>query len=376
MNIILIILVFGIIIFIHEFGHFLFAKLNHVGVIEFAIGMGPCIYSFTKKETKYSIRILPLGGYCLMVGEDGEDTESENSFGSKSVLARMSIILAGPFFNILLAFVLSIFLTHYTGYDSAKIEIPDVVLDEAGNEIPFESAAKEAGMRSGDVILKIDGGRIYNYREVTLFMAMHTDGDPIDFKVKHADGTVENITVTPRKNEQGEYKIGVVGGARPTTGIGCDIKYGALEVRYWTKATVAGLKMLVTGGAKGGDLMGVVGVGGYMNEVIEEVKDDTHAEAEAAKEEGIAYNERKMVVINIILNLMNWGILLCVNLAIMNLLPIPALDGGRFFFLLIEGVTRKRIPPEKEAIVNFIGFALVIAIMILVCINDIKNVFF
>ena len=127
-------------------------------------------------------------------------------------------------------------------------------------------------------------------------------------------------------------------------------------------ATVSGLRMIVTAGSKNGDIMGPVGVGSAMNEVIEEAKDISTTQKEA--------------VINVILNLLNWSILLSVNLGIMNLLPIPALDGGRLLFLFIEAIRRKKIPQEKEAIVNFIGFALLMVLMVVVFFNDIKNAFF
>jgi len=120
MNILLIILIFGVIVFFHELGHFIVAKLNKIAVTEFAIGMGPAIVSFKRKETKYSLRILPIGGYCLMVGED-EESEDENAFGNKPIWARMLVVAAGPCFNFILAFVFSIILIHYTGCDPSTL---------------------------------------------------------------------------------------------------------------------------------------------------------------------------------------------------------------------------------------------------------------
>ena len=120
MNIILIILVFGVIVFFHEFGHFIVAKLNKIAVMEFSIGMGPAIFSFKKKETKYSLRLLPIGGYCMMMGED-EETDDENAFSNKPLLARILVIAAGPVFNFILAFVFSIIMIHFTGYDPATL---------------------------------------------------------------------------------------------------------------------------------------------------------------------------------------------------------------------------------------------------------------
>lgn len=350
MNIILIILVFGVIVAFHEFGHFIVAKMNKIAVTEFAIGMGPAIFSVQKKETKYSLRLFPIGGYCQMVGED-EESEDENSFGNKPIWARMLVILAGPVFNFILAFLFSIVLIHFTGCDPAKL-----------NYVAEKSAAEEAGIKVGDTIKEINGSKIHNYRELLLHMQISKPGEPVSFTMEREDGTTYNVSVTPRLNEKGEYKLGVSGGYVRSEGIGMDIRYAGYELRYWLKATLLSLKMIVTGGVKSGDVMGIVGVGGAMNEVIEEVK----AESETTRE----------AVINILLNCLNWCILLSVNLGIMNLLPIPALDGGRLLFLIIEAIRRKRIPQDKEAIVNMIGFVLLIILMVVVFFNDIKNVFF
>ncbi len=342
-NIVIIILVFGVIVFIHEFGHFLFAKLNKIGVEEFAIGMGPAIASFEKKGTKYSIRILPIGGYCLMVGEN-EESEEENAFNNKSVLARISVVLAGPFFNFILAFILSIVLCHYCGIDP-----PNVYVSEDG-------AAKEAGLRDGDLITEIDGGNIYNYRELLVYMQINNNSSPVEITYER-DGNEYTTVVTPKQGEDGVYRIGVASGYVEAENFLEEVKYGAYEVRYWIKSVFISLRMLVTGQAGADDLMGPVGVGNMMNDVIEE-----------ANENG--------GMVDVILNVINFCVLISANLGVMNLLPIPALDGGRLLFLIIEAITRKRIPEDKEAIVNGIGFVLVMLLMVFVLFNDISNVFF
>jgi regulator of sigma E protease len=333
------------------------AKLNKIAVMEFSIGMGPAIFSFTKKETKYSLRLLPLGGYCMMMGEE-EDSDDENAFGNKSVWARMAVVLAGPVFNFILAFVFSIFLIHYTGCDPSTL----TYIDENG-------AAAEAGISEGDTVISLQAEgessaeRIYNYRELLLYRQLHASDVPLTMKLKAADGTVYTTTVVPRLDEEsGSYMLGVAGGYIASDGIGMDLKYGALELRYWVKATISSLRMLVTGQVKSEDVMGPVGVSSAFGEIIDEVKETS--------------TTSKEVVINTILNMLNWCILLSVNLGIMNLLPVPALDGGRFLFLVIEAVRRKKIPTDKEAIVNLIGFALLIVLMVVVFANDIKNVFF
>lgn len=350
MNIILIILVFGIIVFFHEFGHFIVAKANKIAVNEFSIGMGPAIFSFKKNETKYSLRILPLGGYCLMEGEE-EESDNENAFSNKSVLARIMVVAAGPIFNFILAFVFAIILVHFTGYDPAALSY-----------VREGSAAEIAGIETGDTIISMNGERMYNYREVLLYMQLNDPSKPIKMVLEDSEGERYSTTVYPMLDESGAYKMGVMGGYRESEGIGTDIKYAALELRYWVKATVTSLKLIITGGVSGDEVMGPIGVGGTMNQIIEEVKEES--------------DSRKEAIINILLNMLNWCILLSVNLGVMNLLPIPALDGGRLLFLIIEGVRRKKIPPEKEAFVNMIGFVLLIILMIVVFFNDIKNVFF
>lgn len=350
MSIILIILIFGIIVFFHEFGHFLFAKLNHIAVNEFSIGMGPAIVSFKKKETKYSLRIFPIGGYCMMEGED-EESDSENAFSNKPVWVRMLVVVAGPLFNFILAFIFAIILVHFTGCDPATLYY-----------VAPDSAAEEAGIAEGDTILEINGDKIYNYRELLLYMQLNDASKPVELTMVTPDGDEYVTVVSPKLDKNGEYKLGVIGGYVESEGIGTDLKYGALELRYWFKATITSLKMIFTGGVSSDDIMGPVGVGGAFDDVLDEVK-----EASTSKREE---------VINIILNMLNWCILLSVNLGVMNLLPIPALDGGRLLFLIVEAVRRKKIPQDKEAFVNFIGFVLLIILMIVVFFNDIKNVFF
>lgn len=349
-NILLILLVFSIIVFFHELGHFIVAKMNHILVDEFSIGMGPAIFSWQKKETKYSVRLLPIGGYCMMHGESGEeDSDNENSFANKSILARMAVIAAGPIFNFILAFVFSIILIHFVGCDPTTL---DIVMEN--------SPAEEAGLKVGDRIAEINGDKVYNYRELLLFMQTADLSKSFELKMVTPEGEEYVTKVQPRKNDKGEYKIGVYAGYEKPDSIVTNIKYAILECRYCVKATVDGLKMIVTRQVKSDQIMGPVGVGGTMNDIIEDVKRESSSTSEA--------------VINIILNMINWCILLSVNLGIMNLLPIPALDGGRLLFLLIEGVRRKKIPQDKEAFVNLIGFVLLIILMIVVFFNDIKNI--
>ena len=344
-KIIAIILVFGIVVFIHELGHFLAARMNKVKVLEFAIGMGPAIAQWGKKETKYSLRALPLGGYCMMEGED-EESEDPRAFSNKSCLARLSILFAGPFFNFILAFIFGVIICHFCLIDPPKIA-----------KVVEGGAAEEAGLQAGDVIVEIDGKNIYNFRELSYHIISEKKGT--SFKLTYRrDGEEHVVTVAPKYDEEdGRYYFGVYGDYRSSKNFWEELKYGFLECRLQIKATILSIKMLITGGASMNDLMGPVGIGNYMSEVIDE-----------AQEEG-GFGD-------VILNILNFCILISANLGVMNLLPIPALDGGRILFVLIEMVSGKKIPKEKEALVNAIGFVLLMILVVFVFFNDIRNVFF
>ena len=360
MNIILIILVFGVIIFFHELGHFIVAKMNHITVKEFSMGLGPKLFSFNKKETQYSLRLIPLGGYCMMLSEDEEENENdENSFDKKSIWARMAVVLAGPFMNIVIAFIFSVVIIHFCGTDPATIG--RVYSDELAQESDYADIAKEfggdypaakAGIQDGDTVLKIGGSSIKNFRELQIYLEIYGDGSPIDLTLKRTDGEVYDTTVYPVKTSAG-YKIGIISsGYKLPENFGELMKYSAYEVRYWVKATFLSLKLIVTRQVSSDQVSGPVGVAKSMNDTFNE----------AAKVD--------------VLNWMNYIVLLSANLGIMNMLPIPGLDGGRFLFLLIELITRRKVPKDKENIVTVIGFVLVMILMVVILFNDIKNVFF
>ena len=345
MKIIAIILVFGIIVFVHELGHFLFAKLNKIKVLEFAIGMGPAIVKWGKHETKYALRVLPIGGYCMMEGED-EESDDPRSFSNKSCLARLSVLFAGPFFNFVLAFILGVIICHFCYIDPADI-----------SGVVEGSGAAEAGLEAGDVIVKLDGKRIYNFRELQYHLIAGKEGAPVKVTFER-DGERQTVTVVPKKDEEsGRYIFGVYSNYRAAKNFGEELKYCLLEGRLQIKATLLSLKMLFTGGASMNDLMGPVGIGNYMSDVIDE----------AEKEGGFS---------SVVLNILNFCILISANLGVMNLLPIPALDGGRILFILVEMISGKKIPKEKEALVNMIGFVLLMILVVFVFFNDIRKVFF
>ena len=342
MGIILAILVFGLIVFVHELGHFLLAKANGIRVDEFSIGMGPRLLSFVKGETRYSLKLLPIGGSCMM-GEDDVDDMSEGSFNSKSVWARIAVVAAGAVFNFILALIFSMIVIGFTGYDKPVI---------SGTVENFP--AKEAGMQAGDRIVKMNNKKINLWREVTYYNMFHP-GETVDL-VFERDGEKHEITITPMKDEDGNYLLGVTSPAQyEKANIFTAVQYGIYEVKFWISTTLESLKMLVTGAVGADQLSGPVG--------IVDVVDETYQET---KEYG---------PLIVMLNMLNIGILLSANLGVMNLLPIPALDGGRLVFLIVEAIRGKRVPPDKEGIVHGIGMILLLALMAFVLFNDVMRLF-
>ena len=340
MSIVIALLVFSVIILFHEFGHFLLAKLNKITVVEFSLGMGPRLLSFEAGGTRYSWKLLPFGGSCMMLGEDGEE-EEEGSFGSKSVWARMSVIAAGPIFNFLLAFIMALFIVGNLGYD-----VP--VLLNVTEGMP----AANAGLQAGDRIVKMNGKRIHLYREVQNYSMFH-QGETVIFQYER-DGELHEATVTPELTN-GSYKYGIGGNInyRQKTNVLETLEYSAYEVYYWIDTTVSSLGLLFKGGVQLDDMSGPVGVVDAIGTTYHESRD-----------EGAFY---------VWMNLLNIAILLSANLGVMNLLPIPALDGGRLIFLIVEAIRRRRVEPELEAKIHFAGLMLLMLLMVVVMFNDVKK---
>ena len=340
MSIVIALLVFSVIILFHEFGHFLLAKLNKITVVEFSLGMGPRLLSFEAGGTRYSWKLLPFGGSCMMLGEDGEE-EEEGSFGSKSVWARMSVIAAGPIFNFLLAFIMALFIVGNLGYD-----VP--VLLNVTEGMP----AADAGLQAGDRIVKMNGKRIHLYREVQNYSMFHP-GETVVFQYER-DGELHEATVAPELMN-GSYKYGIGGNInyRQKTNVLETLEYSAYEVYYWIDTTVSSLGLLFKGGVQLDDMSGPVGVVDAIGTTYQESRD-----------EGAFY---------VWMNLLNIAILLSANLGVMNLLPIPALDGGRLIFLIVEAIRRKRVEPELEAKIHFAGLMLLMLLMVVVMFNDVKK---
>lgn len=343
MKFIIAIILFSIIILFHEWGHFLLAKKNGIRVNEFCLGLGPTIVGFTKGETKYSIKLLPFGGACMMEGEDGESSDSR-SFNSKSPLARISVVAAGPLFNFLMAFIFSVILIGCHGYMQPVI-----------SGVMEGYAAEEAGMQAGDRILKMDHKNIHFSQEISGYTMFHP-GESIEVTYERDGQKYETVLVPKYDEESGRYLVGLYGASEYTkTGVLGTLGYGALEMKYWIWYTLNSLKMLVTGQVSINDMAGPVGI----VTTVADVYDQSLAD-------GAYY---------VFLNMLNIAILLSANLGVMNLLPIPALDGGRLVFLVIELIRGKKVNPNREGMVHFIGLMCLLAFMVLIMMNDVRKLF-
>mgnify|MGYP001054497532 CR=1 FL=1 len=343
MKIIIALIIFSAIILFHELGHFLLAKKNGIRVNEFCLGLGPTLVGFTKGETKYSIKLLPFGGACMMEGED-EESATEGSFGSKSVWARISVVAAGPVFNFIMAFVFSLIMVSCLGFDRP-------VLTGVTESYP----AAEAGMQEGDEIVRLNGKRIHFAREISFYTYFHSE-EEMDIVFKR-DGETQEVHLVPEYEEESErYLIGIqYSGERVRGNVLQTIQYSVYELKYWICTTLESLKFLITGTVGVNELSGPVGI---------------------VKNMGDSYDaSRAAGIFSLIMTMLQWGILLSANLGVMNLLPLPALDGGRLVFLIIEAIRGKRVNPDKEGMVHFIGLVLLMGLMVFVMFNDIRKLF-
>jgi len=411
------VLIFGALVFFHELGHLILA--NRAGILcrEFAIGFGPKILSFKKNETVYTIRLLPIGGFVRMAGEDPEVIEvkpghnvgllfnkedkvekiilnnkekypnariievenvdlehnmfiagyehgedeylkrfevSETSyfivdgqqtqiapynrqFQSKTVGQRIAAIFAGPFMNFLLAFVILFSLGFIQGAPVNEARL---------GELTSDGSANKAGLQEGDVIHSIEGEATSTWEKVVSIIQANPDKE-LTFEVER-NGEILSYEVIPEATKVGENVIGRIGAYNPVDkSFGSSLKYGFVETYTWTKEILIGFGKLITGQFSIDMLSGPVGIYDMTDQVAES---------------GTT-------------NLLRWAALLSINLGIVNLLPIPALDGGRLLFLFIEALRGKPIDRQKEGIVHFIGFSLLMLLMLVVTWNDIQRLF-
>lgn len=324
------VLAFSMLVIVHELGHFTLAKLNGVKVEEFSLGMGPRLFGIKGKETEYLVKAFPIGGYVKMLGEE-EKVNDDRSFSSKSAGRRLSIIAAGPIMNFIFAIVLFSIIGSIRGF-----AVP--VVDKVEQDKP----AYTAGFMQGDKIVSINNKKITTWDDFSTEVYM-TNGANLSIMIDR-NGTTKVINVVPVMDKtENRYIVGIYPKVLENPGIGKSITYGFTQTGTIIKQTFGVLKTLVAGKASANDIGGPITI----------IKVSTKA-AEAG-----------------IIPLMGFAAYLSVQLAIFNIIPFPALDGGWIFILLFEIITRKKIDDNKIGIVNYIGFAVLMALMLLVVMKDI-----
>ena len=345
MYIILAILIFGVLIATHEFGHFAAAKLSGVKVNEFSIGMGPAIFKREKGETLYSVRVFPVGGFCAMEGEDEDDESSDpRSFHKVSRWRQFVILVSGAGMNFITGLLLIAIL--YAGSAGFIRPTFDDCIDGYGLE--------ECGLQSGDIFYALDGHRIYTYGDLSVYLGRA--GDHIDFVVERGGEKVTlNDVYMPlqeRVEEDGTtsllrgFKVGrsIV----PAT-ILTRIQYSWYTAVNFVRTVWMSLTDLIGGVYGLQDLSGPVGIVGTMNEIGQMSESTSDA----------------------MWDLLYLAAFIAINLAVMNLLPLPALDGGRIFFLLLNTVLPRKIPVKYEGYVHMAGMALLMMLMVVVTLSDV-----
>lgn len=346
MTLLLFIVILGVIICIHELGHFLFAKLAGIYVYEYSIGMGPKLFQWKSKkgETTYSIRLIPIGGFCSLAGEGNDDDAKipkDRLLQNKTVWQRFLTMFFGPGFNFILAIILLFFIGLVWGAPNYK---PVVAATTEG------TPAYQAGLEKGDYITKINEHNISTLDDVSIYLTLADHEKPTVIEVKKENGTKETYRVIPEKKKQGKETTYVYGIALDSTreyGIVPAIKYTGVKTVSLFKQMGITIGNLFTGGVKLSQLSGPVGI---YNIVGEQSKG------------GLA-------------NILYLMAFLSINVGFLNLLPIPAFDGGRILFLIIEKIKGSPVKPETENMIHNIGFFLLIALMIYITFNDIFKLF-
>ena len=352
MSIIFAILIFSFLIFIHEFGHFITAKLSGVQVNEFAMFMGPAIWKKQKGETLYSIRCIPIGGYCAMEGED-QDTDNPRSFQKAAWWKRLIILVAGSAMNLIAGFLIVVLVNSF-----AMTPIPQIDSLRTGS-----SLAEEGGLQTGDVILQMNGYDIEYTSDFDKVLAQDENVKQFDVLVTR-DGKellLQDVTFERRefqKDDEGEAGLfyGVTWDTRRLS-FGEVITYSWNDCVSFVEMVWMSLGMLLSGEASVGDLTGPVGIVGMMSDM-----------ANASE-----------TFWNAVLNMLYFGGFIAINLGVMNMLPIPALDGGRVLALLVTTaivkVTKKPVNPKIEGYIHAGGMILLLIFMALIMFKDIFTIF-
>ncbi len=353
MSIIITLIIFTVIVVIHEFGHFYVAKKCNVLVEEFAVGMGPKLYGKQIGETEYTLRLFPVGGFCRMADELENNPNNKIGFTQATAIQRILICIAGPVMNIILAFILMVFLSMSIGISTNSVKS---VMDE--------SAAAQADIRAGDKIIEFDNHSIHTKTDLD-FYKNEAGNDNISITIKR-NGEILNKNLTPVYSQQTQrYILGVnLDYKAPMFNLtkmdfsnyskGNAIEY--IKDGYWNslslvKFTVLGFSRLITAKVNVNELSGPIGVTAEVDN---------------------QYNKAREVSYGAVLaTMINLMALLSANLGILNLIPIPAIDGGKILIYLIELVTNYRIPKEKEAYITLVGFVFVMGLGVYIAFNDI-----
>ena len=350
--IILALLMFGLLIAVHEFGHFAAAKLFGVQVNEFSIGMGPALLKRQRGETLYSLRLFPVGGYCAMEGEDEEAPDNPRALGSAAGWKQAVILAAGAFMNFLTGLLIVLIL--YAGSAGFKIPVYAGPLEGYGTE--------SCGLQEGDRILSVDGHAILVYSNVSLYLSRA--GDAVDFVVERNGERLElegvHIPYQERTDEAGNFTrlrgISIGYEVDPPT-VGNKLLYAWNTAVDYVRLVWLSLGDLVTGAVGLRDLSGPVGIVDAMSQV----------------------GSAAPTLYDAAYSLLTLTALIAVNLAVMNLLPLPALDGGRVFFLALNGILsllfRKKIPAQYEGYVHFVGLTALLALSLMVAFSDVGKIF-
>ncbi len=322
------IFVFGLLILVHELGHYFVARLTGIRVLELAIGFGPKIIGWSKNDIDYSLRIFPLGGFCRLLGENPEEASEPDSFPKKPILSRAAVLLAGAGMNLVLAIVVFFIIFFFV------VGIPDTDTSRIGYIID-DSPAELAGLEAGDLITAIDGDPITTWDDVLLLISAKPNQKLV--LLVERDGVTKELSIVSEVAPDS---------TRGMIGIGPAMqKYQFLPSMQVSLqrfgAVIASIFQVVTGQAPF-DVAGPVGIIFVIGEVAQTG----------------------------FVNLLLLTALISISLGIMNLLPIPALDGGRLFFLLVEAIRGRSIDPEKEGTIHFIGFAILILLILFVTYQD------
>ena len=341
------ILIFGVLVAVHEFGHFITAKLCGVKVNEFSIGMGPALWTFERGETQYSLRLFPIGGYCAMEGEEG-DSGDERSLTRQGFWKQVLIFSAGAAMNFLTGLLILLVL-----YAGAAAFYTDEVAALAP-EFPYQG---EEGLMPGDQIYKVGSYRTYLYQDALLFLSC-AGSEGVDIEVVR-DGehhVLRDMRRHPYTARDGSTYQGFglyVGRSVHEATLGNKLKFTWYTALDFVQMVRFSLAQLFTGGASVNELSGPVGIVSTITEV------GAQAETQQAAWRSIFY----------------LAALIAVNLAVMNMLPIPALDGGRVFFLVIDQlallVFRRKVPERYQSAVNTAGFVVLMGFMLLVTLQDV-----